>query len=217
MKIIDLTHTISKDISVYPGTPKPKIERIYTVEKDGFNESSLSFFSHVSTHTDAPRHITKKGKSLDEFSVESFVGKAFIVDIRKIDPKEEIKLEHINMESFEKSDFILFYRGLDKKFGSEDFLVDYPVLSFELIDYINSKGKKGIGFDVIGLDKLENENLDLHKRLFKNNNNIIIIENLNNLDKILGEMGESPFTFIVLPLKFKDSDGSPSRAIGILE
>ncbi|MFK4786178.1 cyclase family protein [Fusobacterium sp. MFO224] len=216
MKIIDLTHGISENISVFPGSMLPKIEKVSTVQKDGFNESLLTMLSHTGTHVDAPKHIFSQGKSLDKFSVDSFVGKAFVVDTRNMDPKGEIKIEDINMESFQQADFILFYNGLDKKFGKKEFLTDYPVPSRELIDLINSHNKKGIGFDTIGLDRLENENLDLHKRLFKNNN-IINIENLNNLDKIIHEIKDGLFTFIVLPLKFKNSDGAPVRAIGILE
>lgn len=216
MKIIDLTHGICENISVFPGSSLPKIEKTSTVEKDGFNESLLTILSHTGTHVDAPRHIFSKGKSLDEFSVDSFIGKAFVVDTRKINPKEDIKIKDINKESFKKADFILFYNGLDKKYGKKEFLTDYPVPSKELIDLINVHNKKGIGFDVIGLDRLENENLDLHKRLFENND-IINIENLSNLDKIIDEIGEGLFTFVALPLKFKNSDGAPVRAIGILE
>ncbi|MGB0405240.1 MAG: cyclase family protein [Fusobacterium sp.] len=216
MKIMDLTHTISGNISVFPGSMLPKIENVSTVQRDGFNESLLTILSHTGTHADAPKHIYSQGKSLDEFSIDSFVGKAFVVDTRNMDPKEDIKIGDINMERFKQADFILFYNGLDKKFGKKEFLTDYPVPSKELIDLINSHNKKGIGFDAIGLDRLENENLDLHKRLFKNNN-IINIENLNNLDKIIHEIKDGLFTFIVLPLKFKNSDGAPVRAIGIIE
>ncbi|MDP0488894.1 MAG: cyclase family protein [Fusobacterium sp. JB019] len=216
MKIMDLTHVISGNISVFPGSMLPKIENVSTVQRDGFNESLLTILSHIGTHADAPKHIYSQGKSLDEFSIDSFVGKAFVVDTRSMDPKEDIKIEDINMERFKQADFILFYNGLDKKFGKKEFLTDYPVPSKELIDLINSHNKKGIGFDAIGLDRLENENLDLHKRLFKNNN-IINIENLKNLDKIIHEIKDGLFTFIVLPLKFKNSDGAPVRAIGIIE
>jgi len=48
-----------------------------------------------------------------------------------------------------------------------------------------------------------------HKILSKNN--ILIVENLINLEKITSQI----FDFIILPLKLKDATGSPVRAIAI--
>ena len=39
MKVIDLTHTISEVMPVYPGTEPPKLETANTYEKDGFRET----------------------------------------------------------------------------------------------------------------------------------------------------------------------------------
>jgi len=44
-------------------------------------------------------------------------------------------------------------------------------------------------------------------------NKVLIVEGLTNLDKINNE----EFTFFALPLKFKGRDGSPVRAIAILD
>ena len=35
MKIIDLTQTFTKDMPVYPGDPKPSLQRGANLEKDG--------------------------------------------------------------------------------------------------------------------------------------------------------------------------------------
>lgn len=45
------------------------------------------------------------------------------------------------------------------------------------------------------------------------NNEIVVIENLENLDLC----GEDLFTFIALPLKHVNGDGSPIRAIALWE
>jgi kynurenine formamidase len=48
-----------------------------------------------------------------------------------------------------------------------------------------------------------------HKIFAKNN--VLIVENLSNLEKI----PTFDFDFIILPLKLKDATGSPVRAIAI--
>lgn len=214
MKIIDLTHTINEDISVYPGTPSPTLKEVGDHDLDGYRITLLTMTSHTGTHVDSPYHIYKSGKTLNEFDVSSFIGKAMIVDIRNLKPDEEITPAHIDLDIFNKAHFILFYRGVDKHMGTDAFLDDYPVLSKELIDLINNQKKKGLGFDVIGLDKITN-GLELHNHLFTNDN-IINFENLNNLGVIYEEIGSNLFTFIALPLKFKNCDGAPVRAIALL-
>ena len=44
-------------------------------------------------------------------------------------------------------------------------------------------------------------------------NKTVIIENLNNLDKL----PQGLFTFCALPLRYENADGSPIRAVAILE
>lgn len=71
---------------------------------------------------------------------------------------------------------------------------------------------KGIGFDVIGLDPIADENLTRHKALFKACD-LVNIENLKNLDLC----GEDLFYFTCFPLYLEDCDGSPIRAIAYLD
>jgi kynurenine formamidase len=68
MKVIDLTHTISEDMLVYPGIEKPKLTTANTYVKDGFKETLLQMYSHVQTHIDPPAHIFANRKTLDPFS-----------------------------------------------------------------------------------------------------------------------------------------------------
>lgn len=85
---------------------------------------------------------------------------------------------------------------------------DYPCLDEEIMDDILAGDFKGIGFDVIGLDPIADENLTRHKKLFRHKD-ILNIENLCNL----GECGTDLFHFSCFPLKIRDCDGSPIRAV----
>lgn len=52
MKGNDLTHTISEDMTVFPGSETQKLTTKSTYEKDGFKETLLQMYSHVGTHMD---------------------------------------------------------------------------------------------------------------------------------------------------------------------
>ena len=81
-----------------------------------------------------------------------------------------------------------------------------------MMDFIIEGNFKGIGFDVIGLDPISDENLTRHKRLFKEKE-IVNIENLCNLE----QCGNELFYFSCFPLKIEDSVGSPVRAVAWFE
>ena len=63
---IDLTHSIHEHMPVYPGTEQPRIITGCSIEKDGFLEKKLTFYSHTGTHMDAPAHMLKDGKCLEK-------------------------------------------------------------------------------------------------------------------------------------------------------
>ena len=212
MKIIDLTHYISEDMPIYPGTETPKLKTANTYEKDGFKETLMVMYTHTGTHMDPPAHIYEGKTSLDEFPIEQFIGKALVIDCSDLKEGDKIQMRHINKELAEKADFLLFYTGWEKYWGSDKYFGNYPYMNEEVVDYIVKQNLKGVGLDTIGIDPIRDGNLTIHKKIFTSNE-MVIIENLMNLDKL----GRSLFTFIALPLKHVDADGSPIRAIAMLE
>lgn len=214
MKVIDLTHTISENMPVYPGTEKPKLEVASTYEKDGFKETLLTMFSHTGTHMDSPAHLFSQRTTLDSFSAEQFVGKGIVVDCSNLKEGQKITMKYIETvkEKADTAQYILFYTGWDKYWGTDAYFGNYPYITEEVAEYLIKSKKKGVGIDVIGNDPIKDENLTIHKKLFAETD-IVVIENLTSLDKVRNNI----FTFCALPIKFKDSDGAPVRAIAILE
>ncbi|NOW82186.1 kynurenine formamidase [Clostridium beijerinckii] len=214
MKVIDLTHTISENMPVYPGTEKPKLEVASTYEKDGFKETLLTMFSHTGTHMDSPAHLFSQRTTLDSFSAEQFVGKGIVVDCSNLKEGQKITMKYIETvkEKADTAQYILFYTGWDKYWGTDAYFGNYPYITEEVAEYLIKSKKKGVGIDVIGIDPIKDENLTIHKKLFAETD-IVVIENLTSLDKVVNDI----FTFCALPIKFKDSDGAPVRAIAILE
>ena len=214
MKIIDLTHMISPEMPVYPGTEGPKFEPANTYERDGFKETKLSMYSHTGTHMDPPAHLFAGRTTLDQFEVSQFVGSACVIDCQELKAGERITMAHVNRnrENADRAEFLLFNTGWDRYWGKEEYFGDYPYIDGETAEYIVKGQKKGVGLDVIGLDPIADEGLTLHRKLLKGNE-IVIIENLTNLDRL----GRELFTFCALPLRHMDADGSPIRAIAMME
>lgn len=214
MKMIDLTHYISEDMSVYPGTQGPKLIPANSYEVDGFKETLLTMYSHTGTHMDPPAHIFEGRTTLDQFPVSQFVGRAMVIDCSDLIEGQRIKIDYINRQKkkADEAEFLLFYTGWGQYWGTEKYFADYPCIDNEVADYLVKSHKKGVGIDVIGIDPIADTNLTLHKKLMKEHE-IVIIENLMNLQLL----GNDLFIFCALPLKVIDSDGSPVRAIALID
>ncbi|OFY43507.1 MAG: hypothetical protein A2X18_06065 [Bacteroidetes bacterium GWF2_40_14] len=222
MKIIDLTRTISSEMPVFPGTEPPVITNATTIDKEGYAEKLISFFTHTGTHIDAPAHILKGKYTLDHFSADKFIGKGVVIDV-STRPKEgdgdsvsdgkEWIIEKSNLEKhavrIAASDFILLRTGWDRKWGSAGYFQDFPTLSENAVKWLCTFKLKGIGFDCISADPVSSTNLPNHRIIL--GKNLVIIENLCNLEPLIDQF----FRFSCLPLKIADSDGSPVRAVAI--
>ena len=214
MKVIDLTQMISDDMPVFPGTAPASLEVVNTYETDGFRETLFRMTSHTGTHMDAPYHLFPERKKLDEMAVAQFVGKALVIDCTDVAEGGIIGMERIEAvkEMADEAEFLLFRTGWDVNWGKDKYFGAYPVVSKEICQYALDSGKKGLGFDTIGIDPVVEMDLPRHKMLLSQMD-IVIIENLTNL----GEIGDGLFTFAALPLRYKDADGSPIRAIAMIE
>lgn len=213
MKVIDLTHTISESMQVYPGTEKPELRPASTYEKNGFRETLLTMFSHTGTHMDAPAHLFAGRTELDSFPIGRFIGTGLVIDCSELGEGQSITMEHLvrTGEKADHAEFLLFYTGWDQYWGTDHYFGAYPTMTGELAEYMIRSGKKGIGVDAIGIDPISDENLTLHKKLFAETD-LVVIENLTGLNQLGGEL----FTLCALPMKFEHSDGAPVRAAALL-
>jgi arylformamidase len=209
-KLIDLTHYIERGMPVFPGTEPPIIDQANTIAKDGFAEKKLTMYSHTGTHMDAPAHMLDGGKTLDAFDVTTFYGHATLIDVRSIH-QSHIGVDIISRyeAQLKLSEILILRTGWAEGWGREDYFKDFPALSEDAARLVIKCGIKGIGIDAISIDRMGVE-FPVHHLLF--NAGLFVVENLTNLDQVGQE-----FTLICLPLKIKDADGAPVRAIGLVD
>ncbi|MGL5256429.1 MAG: cyclase family protein [Proteocatella sp.] len=210
MKLFDMTHLIKEDMPVFPGTEKPILKTANTIEKDGFKETLMSMFSHTGTHMDAPSHIFKDRKNLDEFEVSYFSGNAFVMDFSKKREGENIDIDELLKyeEKIKLADYVIIRTGWDRYWGMDEYYQEFPVLTKEATEYLVQKNIRGIGLDTISLDSMKDISLPNHRIVLSND--MVIIENLTGLEVF----GEEIFMVYFMPLKYKAADGAPIRAFG---
>ena len=91
MKIYDISQEVF-GCSVFPGDPAPEKEIISEIsENSPCNLSVFRMCAHNGTHVDAPFHFYKNGKTIDEMSLEKFVGYAYVAEHDGIVTAEDAK------------------------------------------------------------------------------------------------------------------------------
>jgi kynurenine formamidase len=210
---IDLTLTISQNLPTFPGSPKPQFIPWNTIKKDGYNLELLFLSSHSGTHMDSPYHFIDNGKKIHEISVNRLSDHAILIRINKKANQSITKNDIINFEKNHgvilKNATVIFATGWQKYLQKKYYFEKNPGLSITAANYLASKKINLVGIDSPSIDLGREKGFSVHHILSKNN--ILIVENLANLDKIPG----NHFNLVVLPLKLKGTTGSPVRAVAL--
>lgn len=213
MEPIDLTLTISQSLPTFPGSPKPNFIPWSKIKTDGYNLELLFLSSHTGTHLDAPFHFVEKGRKIHEISPSRLISDAILIRLEKGRNHSITKKDIVNFEKkwgeIKENSTVIFSTGWQKNIQKKYFFFDNPRLSDSAAKYLISKKPNLVGIDSPSIDLGKKSKFSVHHILAKNN--VLILENLCNLEKISGFF----FKLIVLPLKLKDATGSPVRAVAI--
>lgn len=208
MKFIDLSHPLEHGQQTFPSDPKLSIIPHGNTKTLRYNITQISMGSHQGTHLDAMYHFLDDGKTLDQMPLEWFYGPAHLLRIPK-QANEELKVEDfLPHEKLLTPDArIIFETGWHKHFGKDYFFSDFPSLTQEAAKYLAEKNIRMLGMDMPTPGK---DWFELHHDILLPKE-IVIVESLANLDKVPDQ-----FTFIGFPLHFKGRDGSPIRAVAMI-
>lgn len=208
MRITDLTQTLR------PGLRGFSSEQAMTVGEDGWNATTLHLYSHTGTHIDAPCHFLPGEAGIDDFLPENFIADCYVVDILCSTPSFLITTHELQKidELIKPGEGILFRTGWSMHMGNDEmYRNSLPRISLELAEWLVLRKVKLIGVEAPSIAELNNirELGEIHRVLLEAG--IVIVEGLVNLNLLI----KNKVKLIALPLKIKDCDGSPCRAIAI--
>lgn len=185
--------------------------REFEFTKDG-KTSTTRYMSlgHGFTHIDAPRHMSKDGKVLEDFDLFNFlIGHASILDVSDIKPCEGITKEHLvkAFEGCKYTDFLIVKTswGLQRNSSTKEFWSEAPYMTEEGTEYLRSLNPKVVGFDFPqdygirsgGKEPITRENSPTHFIILLND--ILMIEYMTNL----WEVSEKNVEIFAMPLNIK--------------
>lgn len=193
MKIYDISQEVFS-CQVYPGDPVPEKKVLCSIENgDYYNLTSFHMCAHNGTHIDAPFHFLKDGKTVDQLSLESFVGLAYVAEHHGIllenDADEIIrKAKHKNSEAAKR----ILIKG--------DAIVSLEAANLFASSKILLLGNES---QTVGP---EDAPMAVHLALLSAD--IILLEGIR-----LADVTEGVYLLNASPLNLSGADGSPCRAI----
>jgi kynurenine formamidase len=145
--------------------------------------------------------MLENGKSLDQFSVERFVGRGVCVDVRQ-------GFDSLQLFDVRQGDIVLLFTGMGAKYYDESYFHNYPGIPPEIAEFLVNKKVSMVGSDTCNPDT--GDDFPIHRTLL--GGDVLIIENLTNLDKLVGK----ECVIYALPI-YLGLDAAPARVIAQLQ
>ena len=218
-ELIDLTLTLGSDrVSLVPGLVGVEVESIQTHATHARSNQKLCLATHIGTHVDAPFHFVDGAATIENMPLEKYAGPALLLDLRPVargqSPLSVAELEEAgaNPESVKGNIVVLFTGWAEAESGGPRFYGHGPYLSTEGAAFLAECDANAVAVD-FPIDKHPDTPLStikdfpVHRLLL--GRNIPLIENLINLDKLVGRR----FELWALPLKLQGGDGAATRAV----
>lgn len=193
MKIIDIS---SKFFSckIYPGDPEPKAEKVSEIgENSACNLSVVHACVHTGTHVDAPLHFISDGKTIDELSLEPFIGPCRVIEV----PGGVITGDYVDRHFPQKCERLLI------KGGGKAFFMDSSAQE------LAERGLLLIGTDSLSVGCKGNQ-IAPHKAFLQNG--VSVLEGLD-----LSNVKAGNYFLFAPPVLYDGLEGAPARAVLIDE
>jgi kynurenine formamidase len=225
--VVDLTHTFSPRLPIFPAFKPVQIRPRFSSAKDGFFANELTFDEHTGTHMDAPVHFVPNATTADRLSAERFIAPLAVISIESRAARDADALMTVDdVLAWEKAHgrlpagaFVAMYSGWDARVGdAARFLnkdskgtMHAPGFSEEVARFlVQQRDIVGAGVDTLSLDKAEAQKFVAHLALLGGGKyGVELIANL-------GRVPSSGATIIVGAPKHEGASGGPARVFAVV-
>lgn len=203
MLIYDISRTVSPKLGVWPEDTHYSLR--WTMRMNAghsVNVSTITLSAHSGAHTDAPYHFDDAGLTIDRVPLEKYVGPATVI---RLSNRPRVEISDLERLDFRRVPRVLF-KTEASGLADDIFPIDFTHLSPEAADFLGRQGVVLVGTDAPSMDAFDSKTLPAHKTLLRYG--VAILEGID-----LSQVPEGDYELIALPLKLKDCDSSPVRAI----
>ena len=196
--------------------PRVTTEPLTRLEEVGWNITKVTFDTHSGTHLDAPCHQLPGGTTLDEMDLAKCIGTAFVCDLRHVAPFQDLEVEHFApwADRIVPGSRVIYRTDWTDRRFEPGYREGFPCPSVACAEWLADRGVVLLGMDTPSVGPVYRTARDViavHTPLLKAG--VVIVEELANLRGIEAET----FHFVALPLRLTALDGSPVRAVAVVD
>jgi arylformamidase len=193
---------------------------------DVFQSTILTVACHAYTHVDAPVHFVPGDRDIASMPVDQWIGPAAVVDLTHLGDDSEVSAAELDRHAghVQAGDIVLLRTDWPRRMGvdKEQFWKDGPWTGPSACEWLVARGAKAVGYDYPPDHCIRDTIAEPRRRPGRSEYTthaiffpagITVIEYLTNLDQI----GAARCRFMALPLKLEGADGSPVRAVALVE
>lgn len=204
MRIIDISQMLEDPMAYYPSLRKFELKwaRHYRFG-DSMSLSEIHMASHVGTHVDSPYHFIQDGKKINEIDLSVFYGTARVIEV----PINKQKIDVEFLKGYDRLPERVLFKTKNSGFYKEKkFMEDYIYIDGEAAGYLAEHSVRLVGIDYVSVDKYKASGKEAHRILLLKD--IVLLEGID-----LNEVCEGEYKLVCFPLKVKNGEGAPCRAV----
>ena len=225
-RVVDLTHPLGADFPTFSGQPGIEMERLVSLETDGYTMYRWLLVEHTGTHMDAPIHFSADGMAVDELPAENLVVPLAVVDIAARAAEDaDAQLTPDDLTAWEADHgpipdgaCVAMNSGWDAHVATDRFRnadaaggLHFPGFHVEAVDFLlTERNAAGIAVDTLSLDYGPSADFATHYRWLPANR--WGLEAVANL----GGLPASGATLIVGSPRIRGATGGPSRIMALV-
>jgi len=222
MRLLDISMPIDDAYSMHTPTGVKDVQFKIEVIKDydapggaGQVVRAVQARLHTGTHIDAPAHFDKQGKLLSDFPLTTFVGPAWVANLKHRVPGSGITAEDLEQavgSKWKTGDRLLLSSGWNRHYGKPHYDEQSPYLTLGALDWIVSHRPSLIGHDFSHSKDAPDAPTKYHAVRTLLQAGIPCMDYLVNLD----EIDQDQVLLIALPWAVKGTEAAPTRAVVVL-
>ncbi|HKP03410.1 MAG TPA: cyclase family protein [Chthoniobacterales bacterium] len=210
MQIFDISRALSNDLAPWPGDAPFHFELKWKMAEGAtVNVGAIQMGVHNGTHADAPFHFEEGAETIEQMSLENYLGDAVVVDLTRkfgADRARQITVADIEScsDALSKAPRLLLKTCVWK---DSKFFPDWiPIIAPDVPGWLRARKVKLLGFDLPSVDPIEAKELVNHHALAAAQ--IAVVESLD-----LSGIEAGTYHFSALPLRINGGDAGPVRAV----
>ncbi|HTP53571.1 MAG TPA: cyclase family protein [Thermoplasmata archaeon] len=189
----------------FPGDPPVEIASVRSIARgDPYNLSSLRLGSHTGTHVDPPLHFLTRSASVDRLDLDLLSGPALLIDV----PADRTRIGREELRAVPAGTTRLLLRTANSSRGANvgRFDTEYVSLTLDGARRLLELEVRFVGIDALSIESDPSERFPVHRKLL--GHSVPILEGI-----LLAEAAPGSYRLDCLPLRLKDGDGGPARAV----